>query len=42
MRSQGYGYAIIGGVGPADFYAETVGATPIEGSDPGIYRGMLT
>lgn len=42
MRSRCYGYAIIGGVGPADFYAKTVGATPIEGSDPGIYRGMLT
>lgn len=41
MRSRGYGYAIIGGVGPADFYAKTVGATLIEGSDPGIYRGML-
>ncbi len=42
MRSKGYGYAIIGGVGPADFYARIVGATLIEGSDPGIYRGMLT
>ncbi|MEJ2132306.1 MAG: GNAT family N-acetyltransferase [Gammaproteobacteria bacterium] len=41
MRSRGYGYAIIGGVGPEDFYAKTVGATLIEGSDPGIYRGML-
>jgi GNAT superfamily N-acetyltransferase len=41
MRHQGYGYAIIGGVGPADFYAKTVGAVPIEGSRPGIYRGLL-
>ncbi|HLG81744.1 MAG TPA: GNAT family N-acetyltransferase [Bradyrhizobium sp.] len=41
MRHQGYGYAIIGGVGPADFYAKTVGAVPIEGSGPGIYRGLL-
>lgn len=41
MREQGYGYAIIGGVGPADFYARVVGATVIEGSSPGIYRGML-
>jgi GNAT superfamily N-acetyltransferase len=41
MRSQGYGYAIIGGVGPADFYAKTVGAVPIEGSQPGIYRVLL-
>lgn len=41
MRHQGYGYAIIGGVGPADFYARAVGAIPIEGSEPGIYRGLL-
>lgn len=41
MRHQGFGYAIIGGVGPADFYAKTVGAIPIEGSEPGIYRGLL-
>ena len=38
MRDAGYAYAIIGGVGPADFYAKTVGATLIEGSMPGIYR----
>ena len=41
MRADGYGYAIIGAAGPADFYAKTVGATVIEGSTPGIYRGML-
>jgi GNAT superfamily N-acetyltransferase len=41
MRHQGYGYAIIGGVGPADFYTKTVGAIPIDGSRPGIYRGLL-
>ena len=41
MKQQGYGYAIIGGVGPAEFYAKTVGAIPIEGSEPGIYRGLL-
>lgn len=41
MRLDGYGYAIIGGVGPAEFYANTVGATIIEGSTPGIYKGML-
>jgi predicted N-acetyltransferase YhbS len=39
MREMGYGYAIIGGVGPAEFYAKTVGAVAIEGSEPGIYRG---
>lgn len=41
MRARGYAYAIIGGVGPAEYYERTVGATLIEGSDPGIYRGML-
>jgi GNAT superfamily N-acetyltransferase len=41
MRDQGYGYAIIGGAGPTDFYRRSVGAIEIEGSSPGIYRGML-
>jgi ribosomal protein S18 acetylase RimI-like enzyme len=41
MKQQGFGYAIIGGVGPADFYSKAVGAVPIEGSEPGIYRGLL-
>jgi predicted N-acetyltransferase YhbS len=41
MRHEGYGYAIIGGVGPAEFYSKAVGATLIEGSAPGIYKGML-
>lgn len=39
QRAQGYAYSIIGGVGPAAFYAKTVGAVPIEGSTPGIYAG---
>jgi len=41
QREQGYAYAIIGGVGPADFYARCVGAIPIPGSTPGIYAGLL-
>lgn len=41
MWAQGYGYGIIGWVGPADYYARTVGATLIEDSAPGVYRGML-
>jgi GNAT superfamily N-acetyltransferase len=41
MRAEGYGYAIIGGAGPVDFYAKAAGAVAIEGSQPGIYRGML-
>ncbi len=42
MRHEGYAYAIIGaGGGAEEFYRKTVGAIPIEGSSPGIYRGML-
>jgi hypothetical protein len=41
MRAQGYGYGIIGGAGPQEFYARAVGATAIPGSSPGIYAGML-
>ena len=41
MKHQGFGYAIIGGVGPAEFYAKAVGAVAIESSEPGIYRGLL-
>jgi Acetyltransferase (GNAT) family len=41
QREQGYAYAIVGGVGPAAFYAKSAGAIPIAGSDPGIYAGML-
>ena len=41
MREAGYAYAIIGGVGPEDFYRRTVGAVPIEGSPPGIYDFSL-
>jgi ribosomal protein S18 acetylase RimI-like enzyme len=41
QKAQGYAYAIIGGVGPADFYSHTVHAIPIAGSTPGIYAGML-
>ena len=41
MLAQGYAYAIIGRVGPAEFYNKVVGATLIEGSEPGIFRGVL-
>src|SRR5687767_5730061 len=41
MAAEGYAYAIIGGAGPADFYANTVGAVPIAGSTPGIYANLL-
>lgn len=41
LRDEGYAYAIIGGVGPAEFYAKCTGAVLIEGSSPGIYRDYL-
>ncbi len=41
MKLAGYGYAIIGGVGPAQFYAKAAGAVEIPGSSPGIYENML-
>ncbi len=41
QRAQGYAYSIIGGVGPADYYAKAVGAVVIEGSTPGIYPARL-
>jgi predicted N-acetyltransferase YhbS len=41
MRANGFAYAIIGGVGPAEFYSKAVGAITIEGSSPGIYRDRL-
>lgn len=41
MRDLGYAYAIIGGVGPADFYKKAVGATDIENSSPGVYDDIL-
>jgi GNAT superfamily N-acetyltransferase len=41
MWMEGYGYAIIGAAGPVAFYEKAVGATVIEGSTPGIYRGLL-
>ena len=37
MREAGYAYAIIGGVGPAEFYTKVCGATVIEGSEASVY-----
>lgn len=42
MKDLGYAYAIIGGVGPAEFYAKAVGAKLIDGSNPGIYGGIMS
>ena len=41
LREIGYAYAIIGGVGPKEFYAKTCGAIEIPGSDPGTYNDLL-
>jgi GNAT superfamily N-acetyltransferase len=41
MRTHGYAYAVIGGVGPVAFYEKIVPVMEIPGSSPGIYRGML-
>lgn len=41
LRELDYAYAIIGGVGPAEFYQKVVGAMPIADSDPGIYSDLL-
>jgi GNAT superfamily N-acetyltransferase len=41
MREAGYGYAVIGWAGPVNFFAKTVGATVIEGSEPGVYKNMI-
>ncbi|MDB6077969.1 MAG: hypothetical protein JWO82_1716 [Akkermansiaceae bacterium] len=41
LRELGYAYAIIGGVGPREFYAKACGAIEIPGSDPGTYTDLL-
>jgi predicted N-acetyltransferase YhbS len=38
MKLKGYGYAVIGAVGPAEFYARAVGAVEIPDSAPGFWR----
>ena len=41
MAETGYAYAIIGGAGPIAFFENCVGAVPITGSTPGIYRPTI-
>jgi predicted N-acetyltransferase YhbS len=41
LRELGYAYAIIGGVGPAEFYERAVGAQLIPDSSPGVYADPL-
>ncbi len=42
MKLKGYGYAVIGFVGPADFYRKAAGAVEIPDSTPGIWKSMLS
>src|SRR3954463_1808080 len=41
LRELGYAYAVIGGVGPVEFYERTVGAQLIPDSSPGVYADPL-
>jgi len=41
MKLKGYGYAIIGAVGPAEFYRKVVGAIEIPDSTPSIWKDWL-
>jgi hypothetical protein len=41
LADMGYAYAVIGAAGPVEFYTRTLGAIPIPGSSPGIYRDRL-
>src|SRR5919199_976224 len=41
LRELGYAYAIIGGVGPAEFYERAAGAFVIPDSSPGIYADPI-
>ena len=41
LRELGYAYAVIGGVGPAEFYERAVGARLIPDSSPGLYADPL-
>lgn len=41
MYEDGYAYAIIGGVGPKEFYIKNCNAMEIPDSTPGIYLNMI-
>ncbi len=41
MHAEGYDYAIIGQAGPIEYYAKTIGATVIEGSESTTVRREL-
>jgi hypothetical protein len=41
MSDDGYAYAVIAWAGPIEFYKQAVGASIIDDSEPGIFRGPL-
>ncbi len=41
MKEMGYVYAIIGGIGPSEFYQKAVGAKLIDGSEISIYEHLI-
>ncbi len=41
MKLKGYGYAIIGYIGPGEFYRKAVGAVEIPDSTPSVWKDML-
>lgn len=41
MYEMGYAYAIVGWAGALPFYEKTVGAIPIEGGHPAIYKNLI-
>jgi GNAT superfamily N-acetyltransferase len=41
MYGRGYGYAVIGFVGPVEFYTKTAGAILIPDSTPGLWETVL-
>ena len=41
MKLKGYGYAIIGGVGPTEFYRRIAGAVEIPDSEESVWKGWL-
>ena len=41
MKNAGYAYAIIGGVGPHEYYEKTVGAVLIKGSERSVYQDLI-
>jgi len=38
MKLKGYGYAVIGGVGPSEYYKKAINAVDIQDSSPGIWK----